>query len=226
MANPTISPEELLAKRREKMRQYYKDNKESVRATQREYYQSNKEKVRAINANWATENKEKMRSYRKQWETKNPGKTKLAIQKWRENNPEKERASSRKWNEENKERRNATIYQWQQENRDKVREARRRWAQNHPDRARANHVQRKTRKLQQMPKWAIISEINNIYKHCPPDMQVDHIVPLRGITADGYKISGLHVSWNLQYLTLSENCRKYNRMRPEDHILAGAPVEL
>jgi len=225
MAKPTILSESDLAKRREKMRQYYKDNKEKMRAAQKEYYELNKGKIRDINAKWATENKEKMRSYRKQWEDKNPGKTKLAIQRWRTNNPEKEQASIRKWNEENKERRDATISQWQKENREKVREARRRWGQKHPDRARANHVKRKAAKLQQMPAWVIISDINSVYKNCPPDFQVDHIVPLRGITFDGYRVSGLHVPWNLQYLTLEENCRKYNRMRPEDHIVAEAPVE-
>jgi hypothetical protein len=48
---------------------------------------------------------------------------------------------------------------------------------------------------------------------------------LRGLTFDRYPVSGLHVPWNLQYLTLSENSKKRNRMRPEDHATCGAPIE-
>jgi len=47
-------------------------------------------------------------------------------------------------------------------------------------------------------------------------MHVDHIVPLDGLTAEGYWVTGLNVPWNLQYLTPAENVLKGDRMRLED----------
>ena len=49
---------------------------------------------------------------------------------------------------------------------------------------------------------------------------VDHIVPLKGITPQGYRVSGLNVSWNLQILTSEANSRKRNRMSRRDYEIA------
>lgn len=51
----------------------------------------------------------------------------------------------------------------------------------------------------------------------PAGLHVDHIVPLWGLTVDGYEVHGLHVPWNLRYLTPTENVQKGNIMRRQDH---------
>lgn len=54
-----------------------------------------------------------------------------------------------------------------------------------------------------IPPWANRKEIARIYRDRPVGMHVDHIVPLQGKT-----VCGLHVEYNLQYLTAEENVRK------------------
>ncbi len=70
--------------------------------------------------------------------------------------------------------------------------------------------QRQARIERAAPKWVDRAELKRIYDECPEGYEVDHIYPIAGKNA-----SGLHVPWNLQYLSHAENMKKYNRM-PED----------
>ena len=70
---------------------------------------------------------------------------------------------------------------------------------------RNKNAKRRLRMNTQMTK-DYAEEINRIYKECPVDLQVDHVVPL-----NGKFVSGLHVPWNLQYLSPEDNNKKSNK---------------
>jgi len=79
-------------------------------------------------------------------------------------------------------------------------------------RYRSHTAKRRALKHLATPEWLDEQQkvqIESFYERCPKDMQVDHIVPLRS-----NKVCGLHVPWNLQYLTQTENIRKGNRWWP------------
>lgn len=89
------------------------------------------------------------------------------------------------------------------------------YAKLHPEKFAMKTRKRKIAKLNRTPFWLNDGqnfEMECIYKYCAAlrsiglDYQVDHIVPLQGRT-----VSGLHVPWNLQVITGSENASKGNR---------------
>lgn len=80
-------------------------------------------------------------------------------------------------------------------------------------RYKTNKERYKHRAKQATPLWLTKehwAELNRIYRECPKGMEVDHMVPL-----NGKEVSGLHVPWNLQYLTPEENRAKSNKLLKE-----------
>lgn len=144
---------------------------------------------------------------------------------YRINNKEKAKESTKKWISRNRERINKTSKEWASRNtekvynsyrkiyerdRKKVLDNVRKYVKENPGKVNAASRLRRERQRNSVPKWLTQEqrkEIELIYINCPEGMQVDHIIPIAG-----KEVCGLHVPWNLQYLTKEENCKKGNKL--------------
>ncbi len=121
---------------------------------------------------------------------------------WFKNNRESENERIRDWYEENKEKKSKSNTVWQYKNKGLV---------------NAATAKRRALKKLAMPKWLSnkdIEAIKLLYRNAAEmtkangiRYEVDHIVPIQG-----NNVCGLHVPWNMQILTKSENLSKGNRM--------------
>lgn len=83
----------------------------------------------------------------------------------------------------------------------------REYAKNNRPLLNAKMSKRRALQLNATPIWANFDVIKEIYKTCPKDFHVDHIVPLKG-----KNVCGLHVEYNLQHLPAKENLSKGNKL--------------
>jgi len=128
---------------------------------------------------------------------------------YREQNKEKIRNKSRRYYKENKEKIRNKNNIYNANNRDKNRET----SKQHYKENKKDYVARTAKRKAQRINATIggyNTEIKEIYKNCPKGYHVDHIIPLNNPI-----VNGLHVPWNLQYLTAEENLRKSNKLLKE-----------
>lgn len=165
-------------------------NKEDKIAYQKQYYLEHKEEIREQKRAWRIANREKHNesnriSYannkqsKRDYNLKNKEKLELYHKEYYKNNPEKY---------------------------EKYKETNKIWVKNNLPKLAAKRAKRRASLLQQTPKWADLKAIEEFYKNCPDNHEVDHIIPLKG-----KNVRGLHVLENLQYLLISENRSKGNR---------------
>lgn len=110
--------------------------------------------------------------------------------KWKQQNKDYVRAKAREHYHKNKEYRRAYANAYYKEKRVGTEKA----------------ARRRASKNQACPSWVDKQQLKAIYKNCPPNHHVDHIIPLKHDL-----VCGLHVPANLQYLTGFENDSKGNK---------------
>jgi 5-methylcytosine-specific restriction endonuclease McrA len=151
------------------------------------WHQSNPEKVAANKNKWYQENREKMAIANNERRLANPEKTAFYSKTYRKKHPEKIIAYSKAYREA------------------------------YPEKNRAKNAKRRAAKLQRTPKWltqsqlmeiaGFYAEAQRLFDQTGIIHHVDHIIPLQGEF-----VSGLHVPWNLQVLTATENLSKSNKL--------------
>lgn len=138
--------------------------------------------------------KEKSRVRARVWSSDNPGEAKRRTLTWRKANPGKQAEYNREWR-----------LRHVDASRLASRISSKRTRQDRPHVKSAAEALRRARKASGTPLWVRSSEIRLIYQACPKGLTVDHIVPLKNES-----VCGLHVPWNLRYLTATDNSRKRN----------------
>ena len=136
------------------------------------------------------------------------------MRKWRAKNREKFNETQRACYARNREDRQRRMKQARDANLDKAKsEHNARYARRREDPAyheaqkeKHRNYMRHRRMVMSAPIAEYFAEENKlIYDFCAEGFEVDHIEPIGGKNA-----TGLHVPWNLQYLTVSENRIKRN----------------
>ena len=152
----------------------------------------------------------------KTWKLANPEKVKQNGKLYRKINSEKIKQQNSDWYKNNIEHAKQVRKAWNAKNKEKLSQANKKWALKNPAKVSAKGGKRRAAKLNRTPHWLTDDQHNKIKefyiearrltKFYGIKYHVDHIVPLQGKT-----VSGLHVPWNLQILTASENSAKRNK---------------
>lgn len=121
------------------------------------------------------------------------------------------------WIARNKAKNRAYKKRWRDANKVKMAKCRKDWANRNPHAVLATTRRYQTAKLNACPPWANHFFIDEIYDlrvrreaMLGIKLDVDHIVPLQGVT-----VCGLHVECNLQIVPRTDNRRKHNRSWPD-----------
>jgi hypothetical protein len=127
----------------------------------------------------------------------------------RRDDPGRYRAYMRKYAERNREKRRAQSREWRKKNAERRREYQRQYQTANPHVHRADNHKRRAKKLNATPPWADHETTKAFIAKCPEGYVIDHVVPLQGSN-----VCGLHVHWNLAYLSPADNGAKKNKFDP------------
>lgn len=190
----------------------------------KKYKEANHEKLRDLHNEYNAKRRqermddpEKVRQEDRENYQKTKDKRKLYDKNYRERNSELVKLRAKERNKRNKAENSVRNKAYRIKNKEKIQQKIKDNAGAHA----ATAAKRRASKLKATPEWLTkdqLLEIKLLYlfvaarrKITGLDLEVDHIIPLQG-----ENVCGLHVPWNLQVLTASENASKGNRYKPEE----------
>lgn len=175
--------------------QQYRETPDIIKARSKKFRQDNPDAVAAFMAEYRKANRERLNARDRDRYRENSDDIKAKVAAWQKANPDKRSVQSKRDREKHRERR---------------KQANKSWAIRNPGKCASYVRSRQARKRLAEPTWLSAEHkeaIRALYIKAQSDgKQVDHIVPLKGKT-----VCGLHVPWNLQLLTQSQNYSKGNR---------------
>jgi len=153
-----------------------------------EYSLKNKDKIKESQLKYYLKNKDKILKAKKDYYLKNYNKIKEYSKNYRLNNQDK-------------------LIEYRLNNKEYQKEYNKIYRPNNRNLFNAREAKRRAIKLNATPRFANLKKIKEIYLNCPKGYHVDHIIPLQN-----KNVCGLHVEWNLQYLTANANQKKSNKL--------------
>ena len=114
------------------------------------------------------------------------------------------KAYNKKYKDENKEKCAVQVKKYRAENLEELKAYQKKYFAENPRVSRYHRAKRHAMQKRQTPPWADMKLVKEIYLNCPEGYEVDHIHPLSK--------GGLHVHYNLQYLTIHENRVKHTKI--------------
>lgn len=168
---------------------------------------------------YRAKNRKKITKQIIEWARKNPEKRKKHVEKWLLTKPEGYISDkTKRWAQRNQDKVRLARIKFYRKHADRLREKHRKWMRDNKKQVYAYNATKRKRVKQATPPWArsgteVFKQMRAFYLKRPNGCHVDHIIPLRG-----KNVCGLHVPWNLQYLSATENLSKYNK-----HLTFGTP---
>ena len=196
-------------------RKYWAANREKELLRGRKYYAENREKEIKRRTQYRDANKEKENKYRQEYYESHKEDMQEYYKKRYQENKEHFQEYSRTYYHQNIEERRKYTRIYHKTN---GVEARENWNKANLSKLRLYAATRTARKRNATPSWLTEqhkNEIAEVYaqaveleKRTGVPYHVDHIVPLQG-----KNVCGLHVPWNLQVLTATQNRSKGNKIK-------------
>lgn len=160
-----------------------------------------------------TDKRERRREWDRRYLEKNAAKRAESLKQY--NNKSETKTRVAEWHAKNPDRVSSSRKKGQEQNKEQAAQNAKNYAKANPEWKAAHCAKRRSRKLRACPLWLTQEQLDEIevfyklaktkFKETGIPHHVDHIIPLQG-----KKVSGLHVPWNLQVITASENSKKNN----------------